>query len=84
MSNTNEQHARPTKRVKPTSLNLWVLGQVFKDADEVPNQFTPNRLNHLRRLVNAGLVEIAGSTLRLTAEGRAAMPSRTEGSAENR
>ena len=84
MSNANDEHARPTKKVKPTSLNLWVLGQVFKDADEVPNQFTPNRLNHLRRLVNAGLVEIAGSTLRLTAEGRAAMPARTEDNAENR
>lgn len=84
MSNANDEHARPTKKVKPTSLNLWVLGQVFKDADEVPNQFTPNRLNHLRRLVNAGLVEIAGSTLRLTAEGRAAMPARTEGNAETR
>ncbi len=84
MSNANDEHARPTKKVKPTSLNLWVLGQVFKDADEVPNQFTPNRINHLRRLVNAGFVEIAGSTLRLTAQGRAAMPSRTEGSAETR
>ena len=77
MSNANGEHARPTKKVKPTCLNLWVMGQVFKDADEVPNQFTPNRLNHLRRLVSAGLVEIAGSTLRLTAEGRAAMPART-------
>ncbi len=84
MNSTNDERARPTKKVKPTSLNLWVMGQVFKDADEVPNQFTPNRLNHLRRLVNAGLVEIAGSTLRLTAEGRAAMPARTDGNAEAR
>jgi len=84
MNSTNDEHARATKKVKPTSLNLWVMGQVFKDADEVPNQFTPNRLNHLRRLVNAGLVEIAGRTLRLTAEGRAAMPARTEDSAEIR
>ena len=74
MHSTPDEHARPTKKVKPTSLNLWVLGQVFKDADEVPNQFTPNRINHVRRLMNAGLVEIAGSTLRLTADGRAAMP----------
>ena len=84
MSNANDERASPTKKVKPTSLNLWVLGQVFKDADEVPTQFTPNRINHLRRLVNAGLVEIAGSTLRLTPDGRAAMPARTEGSAEIR
>lgn len=84
MASTNDEHASRTKKVKPTSLNLWVMGQVFKDADEVANQFTPNRLNHLRRLVNAGLVEIDGSTLRLTAEGRAAMPARTEGNAESR
>lgn len=84
MSSTNDEHTRRKKKVKPTSLNLWVLGQVFKDADEVPNQFTPNRLNHLRRLVNAGLVEITGITLRLTAEGRAAMPARTEGNTETR
>lgn len=84
MSSTNDEHARPTKKVKPTSLNLWVMGQIFKDADEVPNQFTPNRLNHLRRLVSAGLVEIGGSTLRLTPEGRAAMPARTEGNPETR
>lgn len=84
MDSKNDEHARPAKKVKPTSLNLWVMGQVFKDADEVPNQFAPNRLNHLRRLMDAGLVEIAGRTLRLTAEGRAAMSARTERNAEHR
>jgi hypothetical protein len=82
MTSRNDEHASRTKKVKPTSLNLWVMTQVFKDGDEVPNRFTANRLNHLRRLVNAGLVEIVGSTVRLTAEGRAAMSAQTEGNDE--
>ena len=43
MHSTNDEHARPTKKVKPTSLNLWVKGQVFKDAEEVPTRSPPNR-----------------------------------------
>ena len=68
-----------TKKVTPTSINLWVLSQTFKDGvDAAPNRATPNRRRHLLRLVRAGLVEVAGDTLRLTAAGRAALPTRRE------
>lgn len=68
--------------MKITSLNLWVLGQLFavntNDADatqldsvvrDVPNQIESTSAAHLRRCIKAGLLDVSGKRLLLTDAG---------------
>ena len=67
---------RQASKGEPTNLNLWVLKDLFKDKDEVPNRLDPTRVTHLRRCMSAGLIEAVGGrggTLRLTEKGKQAI-----------
>ena len=64
---------RQASKGDPTRLNLWVLKDLFKDKDEVPNGVDATSIPHLRRCMSAGLVEAVGGrggTLRLTEKGK--------------
>jgi hypothetical protein len=64
--------ARKTKG-EPTRLNLWVLAEFFKDADERPAKVAPTEYAHLKRCFKAGLCEVVGGVIRLTEAGKAAV-----------
>lgn len=69
---------RPPKGT-PTDLNLSVLADVFADGPEAANQIAPTDAPHLRRCIKAGLVTVAGRTLRLTDSGRDALYRQAKG-----
>lgn len=61
---------RPTEphppKGTPTSLNLVVLGWVFKGKMEAPNQIKATDTPHMRRCLKAGLVEVSLDRTHLT------------------
>jgi len=59
-----------------TSLNLWVLAQVFGPETSVPNQLAPTDAPHIRRCLKAGLLTADRTTLTLTRGGRKALAER--------
>jgi hypothetical protein len=56
-----------------TSTNVWCLGQLFGSCDVVPNQIPRTDVSHIRRCIRAGLAELRGGELALTAAGRVAL-----------
>lgn len=54
----------------PTNLNMWVLSELFRDNDSVPNQLPATEVPHIRRCLKAGLVTASRSALTLTDTGR--------------
>lgn len=71
---TKTKKTRPAKGT-PTDLNLYVLKEVFGDANVVPNgTLRATQVPHMRRCLKAGLLEVVSKTeLRLTAAGAAAL-----------
>lgn len=59
----------------PTPLNIWTLRDVFKGADEIPNQLQPTSVAGVRKCMTAGLVVVSQDKKRLilTDEGRDAI-----------
>jgi len=57
----------------PTRLNLRCLGNLFGQADRVPNKIEPTSATHLRRCLRAGLFTVDGQDLVLTPAGRTAL-----------
>ncbi len=63
---------RPTGT--PTALNISVLRQLAAGGREFSNALAATDVAHIRRCMNAGLVEVINrTTLRLTDEGVAAV-----------
>lgn len=61
----------------PTDLNIYVLREVFGGQLEVSNQLKPTNVPHMRRCLEAGLVEVDGKKLLLTAAGQAVLRGET-------
>lgn len=64
------------KRTKgePTDLNLYVLARHFEGRDVAPQRVEASSFQHLKRCLDAGLIEAAGpNEVRLTDAGRAAL-----------
>lgn len=77
--------AKPEKKaVTMTGTNLHALHAHFGDKDEAPNRAEGGRAAHIKRAVDAGLVEAAPDrkTLRLTESGKAVMKTQRERAAE--
>jgi hypothetical protein len=68
----------------PTSLNLWVLADMFAGIDRVPNKVTSARARHVRRLLAAGLLTADRDFLTLTEAGKLALRRQDAKAAENR
>src|SRR5579859_6193408 len=58
---------------RATDLNLYVLSRTFGDSLETANRIPATSRPHIKRCVLAGLVEVAGASLRLTEAGKAAL-----------
>lgn len=61
---------------EPTRLNLYSLGKVFGDRNEVPNAIaSPSTASGVRRCLKAGLLVVSAdkATLCLTEKGIAAL-----------
>lgn len=50
---------------------LAVLDKLFASSEEVPNDFDPADRPHVRKLYQAGLLDVAGKVLRITVTGKA-------------
>ena len=67
--------SRSRKPMEATETNLFVLKDLFKGADEIPNQLGAPDVPHVKRLLQMGYVELGVERkgIRLTAKGREAL-----------
>jgi DNA-binding PadR family transcriptional regulator len=59
----------------PTDTNIFCLYELFKDANEVSNRLPSVHYPHIKRCLNAGLVDVdlEKKTLKLTEKGKLAI-----------
>ena len=76
-----KQEEKPKKKVVPTQTNIYAMWSVFQDnPDKVITQVAPADTAHIKRCIDAGLLELAPGKkgYRLSEEGKAAFKKESE------